>query len=65
MSDDGISSDSGLGGFLFYILFVYPCTSFILKPGRFPRGRSIMYAISFLGKSRVERVRGRKEIGVM
>jgi len=29
-------------------MFVFPTTSWILKPGRFPRQQSIIYAISFL-----------------
>lgn len=41
--------DDGLLSFLFYILFVYPVTSYFLKPGRFPRKRGLTYAIAFLG----------------
>jgi len=39
---------SGLGGFFFYVFIVHPCTAWILKPGRFERKKSIMYAIAFL-----------------
>lgn len=39
---------SGLTGFFFYVFIVHPCTAWILKPGRFPRKKSIMYAIAFL-----------------
>ena len=38
----------GLGGFFFYVFIVHPCTAWILRPGRFPRQKSIMYAIAFL-----------------
>jgi DnaJ-domain-containing protein 1 len=40
--------EDGLVSFFFYILFVYPLTSWFLKPGRFPRKRGLTYAISFL-----------------
>jgi len=39
---------SGLSGFFFYVFIVHPCTAWILKPGRFERKKSIMYAIAFL-----------------
>ncbi|GMH56093.1 hypothetical protein TrRE_jg12840 [Triparma retinervis] len=46
MSD---SDSSTLTGFLFYTFFVYPTTSYILKPRpSIPRSRSIIYAIAFL-----------------
>lgn len=50
MSDGEATKDdlSGLGGFFFYVFFVHPCTAWILKPGRFERKKSIMYAIAFL-----------------
>lgn len=39
---------SALSGFMFYVFIVHPATAWILKPGRFPRQKAIMYAISFL-----------------
>jgi hypothetical protein len=39
---------SGLGGFFFYVFIVHPATAWILRPGRFERKKSIMYAIAFL-----------------
>ena len=44
------SSDdmSGLSGFFFYVFIVHPATAWILRPGRFERKKSIMYAIGFL-----------------
>jgi len=51
MSDqeESTSDDfSGLSGFFFYIFIVHPATAWILKPGRFERKKSIMYAIAFL-----------------
>mmetsp|Transcript_25206 Transcript_25206/g.38230 ORF Transcript_25206/g.38230 Transcript_25206/m.38230 type:complete len:356 (-) Transcript_25206:55-1122(-) len=39
---------SGLGGFFFYMFIIHPCTAWILRPGRFERKKSIMYAIAFL-----------------
>ncbi|MGK3741531.1 MAG: hypothetical protein ACI8RD_010459 [Bacillariaceae sp.] len=51
MSEDaGAGSDdfSGLGGFFFYVFLVHPITAWILRPGRFERKKSIMYAIAFL-----------------
>jgi hypothetical protein len=47
-ADDGSDDFSSLGGFFFYAFIVHPCTAWILKPGRFPRQKSIMYAIAFL-----------------
>jgi hypothetical protein len=44
-ADDDLS---GLSGFLFYAFIVHPMTAWILKPGRFERTKSIIYAISFL-----------------
>jgi hypothetical protein len=37
-----------LGGFFFYVFIVHPCTAWILRPGRFERRKSILYAIAFL-----------------
>jgi hypothetical protein len=50
MSDQQGADDdfSGLGGFFFYVFIVHPCTAWILRPGRFERKKSIMYAIAFL-----------------
>ena len=51
MSDqDQAAADdfSSLGGFFFYAFIVHPCTAWILRPGRFERKKSIMYAIAFL-----------------
>eukprot|EP00522_Entomoneis_paludosa_P010250 CAMPEP_0172440372 /NCGR_PEP_ID=MMETSP1065-20121228/1003_1 /TAXON_ID=265537 /ORGANISM="Amphiprora paludosa, Strain CCMP125" /LENGTH=355 /DNA_ID=CAMNT_0013189163 /DNA_START=13 /DNA_END=1080 /DNA_ORIENTATION=- len=51
MSDQGdAGSDdfSGLTGFFFYAFIVHPITAWILRPGRFERKKSIMYAIAFL-----------------
>jgi hypothetical protein len=52
MSDqqDSMGGDdmSGLTGFFFYMFIVHPATAWILKPGRFERSKSIMYAIAFL-----------------
>ena len=39
---------SGLTSFFFYVFLVHPATAWILKPGRFERKKSIMYAILFL-----------------
>ena len=39
---------SGLSGFFFYVFIVHPMTAWILRPGRFERRKSIMYAIAFL-----------------
>jgi len=50
MSEETAGSDdfSGLGGFFFYVFLVHPVTAWILRPGRFERKKSIMYAIAFL-----------------
>lgn len=50
MSEDTAGGDdfSGLGGFFFYVFLVHPITAWILRPGRFERKKSIMYAIAFL-----------------
>lgn len=49
MSDQAAEDDfSGLGGFFFYMFIVHPITAWILRPGRFERKKSIMYAIGFL-----------------
>ena len=54
MSDEGSSNGgggddlSGLSGFFFYVFIVHPATAWILRPGRFERKKSIMYAIGFL-----------------
>jgi len=50
MSEEAAGSDdfSGLGGFFFYVFLVHPVTAWILRPGRFERKKSIMYAIAFL-----------------
>mmetsp|Transcript_48939 Transcript_48939/g.73039 ORF Transcript_48939/g.73039 Transcript_48939/m.73039 type:complete len:351 (-) Transcript_48939:217-1269(-) len=49
MGTDAQADDlSGLTGFFFYVFIIHPCTAWILRPGRFERKRSIMYAISFL-----------------
>lgn len=39
---------SGLSGFFFYVFIVHPATAWILRPGRFEKKKSIMYAIGFL-----------------
>jgi len=39
---------SALTGFFFYAFIVHPATAWILRPGRFPRKKAIMYAIGFL-----------------
>jgi hypothetical protein len=39
---------SGVTGFFFYMFIVHPMTAWILRPGRFERRKSILYAISFL-----------------
>ena len=39
---------SGLSGFFFYVFIVHPATAWILRPGRFERKKSIIYAIGFL-----------------
>jgi hypothetical protein len=51
MSDQSQESSddlSGLSGFFFYVFIVHPLTAWILKPGRFERRKSIMYAVAFL-----------------
>jgi hypothetical protein len=49
MSESASDDDfSGLGGFFFYVIVVHPITAWILRPGRFERKKSIMYAIAFL-----------------
>eukprot|EP00566_Odontella_aurita_P020980 CAMPEP_0113527530 /NCGR_PEP_ID=MMETSP0015_2-20120614/1346_1 /TAXON_ID=2838 /ORGANISM="Odontella" /LENGTH=357 /DNA_ID=CAMNT_0000425973 /DNA_START=211 /DNA_END=1284 /DNA_ORIENTATION=+ /assembly_acc=CAM_ASM_000160 len=50
MSDDASGGDdlAGLSGFFFYVFIVHPATAWILRPGRFERKKSIMYAIAFL-----------------
>jgi len=50
MGEEGVGTDdySGLGGFFFYVFLVHPITAWILRPGRFERKKSILYAISFL-----------------
>ena len=50
MSEQESASEdlSGLSGFFFYVFIVHPCTAWILRPGRFERRKSIMYAIAFL-----------------
>ena len=48
-NDDSNGDDlSGLSGFFFYMFIVHPATAWILRPGRFERKKSIMYAIAFL-----------------
>jgi len=44
---DGDELD-GLTGFFFYMFIVHPVTAWILRPGRFERKKSILYAIGFL-----------------
>jgi len=44
----GGEDQSGLSGFFFYVFIVHPATAWILRPGRFERKKSIMYAIGFL-----------------
>ena len=41
-------SESSLFSFFFYVLFVYPATNWLLKPGRFSRTKGLTYAISLL-----------------
>ena len=49
MSEQGGDDDfSGLTSFFFYMFIVHPITAWILRPGRFERKKSIMYAIGFL-----------------
>ena len=42
------ASESSLFSFFFYVLFVYPATNWLLKPGRFSRTKGLTYAISLL-----------------
>lgn len=48
MSDSGGDDLDGLTGFFFYMFIVHPVTAWILRPGRFERKKSILYAIGFL-----------------
>ena len=50
MSEQEPAADdfSGLTSFFFYTFIIHPCTAWILRPGRFERKKSIMYAIAFL-----------------
>eukprot|EP00559_Dactyliosolen_fragilissimus_P007491 CAMPEP_0184869710 /NCGR_PEP_ID=MMETSP0580-20130426/35021_1 /TAXON_ID=1118495 /ORGANISM="Dactyliosolen fragilissimus" /LENGTH=367 /DNA_ID=CAMNT_0027371363 /DNA_START=217 /DNA_END=1317 /DNA_ORIENTATION=- len=48
MSSDGGDDLDGLTGFFFYMFIVHPATAWILRPGRFERKKSILYAIGFL-----------------
>ena len=53
MSDSSSPHDagddlSGLMGFFFYAFIIHPVVAWILRPGRFERRKSIMYAIAFL-----------------
>lgn len=48
MSDSTSDDLSGLSGFFFYVFIIHPCTAWILRPGRFERKKSILYAIAFL-----------------
>ncbi len=48
MSSQGGDDLDGLTGFFFYMFIVHPITAWILRPGRFERKKSIMYAIGFL-----------------
>ena len=41
-------SESSLFSFFFYVLFVYPATNWLLKPGRFSRTKGLTYAVSLL-----------------
>ncbi|KAJ1449700.1 hypothetical protein M885DRAFT_489327 [Pelagophyceae sp. CCMP2097] len=40
--------DSGLVSFFFYVLFVYPATNWILRPGRFSKQKGLLYACGML-----------------
>ena len=44
MSDES----SSLFSFFFYVLFVYPMANYLLKPGRFPKGKAILYTAGML-----------------
>jgi len=48
MADSQSDELDGLTGFFFYMFIVHPITAWILRPGRFERKKSIMYAIGFL-----------------
>jgi hypothetical protein len=51
MSDSSRDSGddlSGLMGFFFYAFIIHPVVAWILRPGRFERKKSIIYAIAFL-----------------
>lgn len=43
-----VDDNDGLTGFFFYMFIVHPATAWILRPGRFERKKSIIYAIGFL-----------------
>ena len=43
---------SSIGSFFFYVFLVHPITAWILRPGRFERKKSILYAILFLYRFR-------------
>lgn len=45
---DGVDDHDSLSGFFFYVFIVHPATAWILRPGRFERKKSILYAIVFL-----------------
>lgn len=45
---EGDADSDGLTGFFFYMFIVHPATAWILRPGRFERKKSIIYAIGFL-----------------
>lgn len=47
-SEEAADDFSGLSGFFFYVFIVHPATAWILRPGRFERRKSIIYAIAFL-----------------
>lgn len=42
------SDDSSLFSFFFYMLFVYPATNWILRPGRFSKTKGLSYAVGLL-----------------
>ena len=43
-----MASEDNLVGFFFYVLFVYPAVSWVLKPGRFSARKGLTYAILLL-----------------
>ena len=43
-----MGEESSLFSFFFYVLFVYPATNWILKPGRFSRSKGLTYAVGLL-----------------